>query len=105
MQEPAEGTWLARFGAFEVTFAAGELRKHGVRLNPRTTLSSSSAAVGASRRVNHEGGDSAEVIAFGNIRGLREWVEHMFGDEANSNRPCQSTQGFLSGNSCFMRRQ
>ena len=41
MQEPAEGTWLARFGAFEVTFAAGELRKHGVRLNPRTTLSSS----------------------------------------------------------------
>ena len=32
MQEPAKGTQLARFGAFEVNFAAGELRKHGIRL-------------------------------------------------------------------------
>jgi cholera toxin transcriptional activator len=32
MQEPAKGTRFARFGAFEVNFAAGELRKHGIRL-------------------------------------------------------------------------
>jgi Tol biopolymer transport system component/DNA-binding winged helix-turn-helix (wHTH) protein len=32
MQEPANGTQFARFGAFEVNFAAGELRKHGIRL-------------------------------------------------------------------------
>lgn len=32
MQEPAKGTRLARFGAFEVNLVAGELRKHGVRL-------------------------------------------------------------------------
>jgi DNA-binding winged helix-turn-helix (wHTH) protein len=32
MQEPANGTQFARFGAFEVNFACGELRKHGIRL-------------------------------------------------------------------------
>jgi DNA-binding winged helix-turn-helix (wHTH) protein len=32
MQEPAKATQLARFGAFEVNFVAGELRKHGIRL-------------------------------------------------------------------------
>ena len=32
MPEPAKGTQFARFGAFEVNFAAGELRKHGIRL-------------------------------------------------------------------------
>ena len=32
MQEPAKGTQFARFGAFEVNFVSGELRKHGVRL-------------------------------------------------------------------------
>jgi len=32
MQEPAKGTQFARFGAFEVNLAAGELRKHGIRL-------------------------------------------------------------------------
>jgi DNA-binding winged helix-turn-helix (wHTH) protein/predicted Zn-dependent protease len=32
MQEPANGTQFARFGAFEVNFVSGELRKHGVRL-------------------------------------------------------------------------
>jgi DNA-binding winged helix-turn-helix (wHTH) protein/tetratricopeptide (TPR) repeat protein len=32
MPEPAKGTRVARFGAFEVNFVAGELRKHGVRL-------------------------------------------------------------------------
>jgi TolB-like protein/DNA-binding winged helix-turn-helix (wHTH) protein len=32
MQEPAKGTRFARFGAFEVNFAAGELFKHGIRL-------------------------------------------------------------------------
>jgi TolB-like protein/DNA-binding winged helix-turn-helix (wHTH) protein len=32
MQEPAKETQLARFGAFELNFATGELRKHGIRL-------------------------------------------------------------------------
>jgi DNA-binding winged helix-turn-helix (wHTH) protein/tetratricopeptide (TPR) repeat protein len=32
MQEPAKRTRVARFGAFEVNFVAGELRKHGIRL-------------------------------------------------------------------------
>ncbi len=32
MQEPTNGIRRARFGAFEVNFATGELRKHGVRL-------------------------------------------------------------------------
>jgi TolB-like protein/DNA-binding winged helix-turn-helix (wHTH) protein/Tfp pilus assembly protein PilF len=32
MQEPANRTQFARFGAFEVNFPAGELRKHGIRL-------------------------------------------------------------------------
>ena len=32
MPEPAKGTRVARFGAFEVNFVAGELRKHGIRL-------------------------------------------------------------------------
>ncbi|PYU81826.1 MAG: hypothetical protein DMG50_14520 [Acidobacteria bacterium] len=29
----------------------------------------------------------------------------LFGDKANGNGPCQSTQSFLDGKSCFMRRQ
>jgi eukaryotic-like serine/threonine-protein kinase len=32
VHEPANGTPVARFGAFEVNFVAGELRKHGIRL-------------------------------------------------------------------------
>jgi Tol biopolymer transport system component/DNA-binding winged helix-turn-helix (wHTH) protein len=32
MQEPANRIQFARFGAFEVNFASGELRKHGIRL-------------------------------------------------------------------------
>jgi hypothetical protein len=32
MQEPTKGTRAARFGAFEVNFVAGELRKRGFRL-------------------------------------------------------------------------
>jgi len=32
MQDPAKGTRVERFGAFEVNFVTGELRKHGIRL-------------------------------------------------------------------------